>query len=472
MTVTNASSNAPAILVMSAMLAGCVVSTPPVSDTEIVQFTGSITKSLEEKSRGFDGKLTPEIAVQRAISKNYSLAAKLYASSLAEAKARVESGGMLPEIIAESNYYRRNKLQLSRSSLSTNSSHSSNTTSLSQSIALSFSILDFGLSYIRTLQASDRIHQSIEEYRRIEARLIEQARSVYWKAVALKMLLAEMKPMNAKIDAALALSKKAVADPMLDPTEMINFQRNTLNTRREINDLFSAIAGAEHELKELVAVATDQTVTLNTRRSLKDIKLPATSSEVDVFVALQQRPEIRQHMYDLRLNEKEIYAAVLDVLPGIKLNQSYNTDSNPFLFHSNWVSSGADIASKLVSIARLPARMDAIEQQTELDRQSALATASAIIMQVHVARAQVAVSLSAYRDAEKYASAQRDLLHQVRSSVKAGTAAEQVLVQQDVDRLLAELRAVLAFGDLHAALAAHDSALGNSSARTIESEHQ
>ncbi|MEQ1828897.1 MAG: hypothetical protein ABL921_23235 [Pirellula sp.] len=128
---------------------------------------------------------------------------------------------------------------------------------------------------------------------------------------------------------------------------------------------------------------------------------------------------------------------------------------------SNWISWGTKIAGNLIDLARLPADLDAIDAQQDVHRQNALAAAATIALQVHVARARMAVQTRAYRDAERFAEIQRQLLHQVRTSVALDKIGRQALAREKLAMVLAEIRAIVAFADLHAAFAAYDSAKGD-----------
>jgi hypothetical protein len=151
----------------------------------------------------------------------------------------------------------------------------------------------------------------------------------------------------------------------------------------------------------------------------------------------------------------------LKVLPGVTFSNSVATDSNAFLFHSHWISWGTKVAGNLIGVIRLPRELDAIEAQQALHRQNALDIAATIVMQVHVARARLAVQTRSYRDAKQFADAQRQLLQQVRTAVAVGRSGKQGIVREKLATLLAETRATLAFADVEAARAAYATARGD-----------
>lgn len=447
------------------LLAGCTALTPPVSDAEVADFTAPLARELASVQEPPAGVLTADDAVDRAVRHNQALRVKELEAALSVAKVSVQAGAMLPSIVAESAYYRRDRPMLSHSSGSPVYSTSADPRSISRDIALSWNILDFGLSYVRSRQALDRAWQAQEEARRVAMRIVEETRSTYWRAVALQKLQPEVKRLDREIAAMLALAGKAAADTQLDPMVSINYQRDILNAQRDLNQLDIALAGATDQLKQSVGLSSMPTLHLDRFHAGVKLDKPTESAEDDIAIALAQRPEIRQSMYDTRITSDEVYATILQVLPGISLNRTFSQDSNSFLLHSHWISWGAQVAGNLIGLLRLPANLDSVEAQQAINRQSALATAAAIVMQVHVSRARVAVQLRAYRDAVRFARAQRQLLDQVRISVRVGRASQQALLREKLAMLLAEVREIVAFADVQAAWAAYRSARGDTTWR-------
>jgi hypothetical protein len=86
--------------------------------------------------------------------------------------------------------------------------------------------------------------------------------------------------------------------------------------------------------------------------------------------------------------------------------------------------------------------------------------AAAVGTQVHVARWRLAAQLSLYKDAEEFHRSQKALLQQVRNSIRAGRLPEQMAAREELATLLAEVRAILAFGDVNAAYGDYLAAIG------------
>lgn len=459
------------VLVVSMVVTqGCSSLHPPVTVDHVDAFAARLGDSIDRGQEPLIGVLSVEEAVARAIRNNYSVRAKELEAALADAKVRVQAGAMLPSIVAESDYYRRDRLLASHSNLSPTYSSSSDLQSVSRNIAISWNLLDFGLSYVRSRQGLDKAYQQHEETRRVAARIAEETRGVFWRAVALQKLEPSLARIDQEVADALSLARVQARDPLIDPMLAINFQRDLLNAQRELNQVHSSIAGATEQLKQSTGLGAMERLRLAGERRLDEIARPSGAADGDVAIALRQRPEIRQHMYDLRITEEEVNATIVQLLPGITLNTTFATDSNAFLLHHNWLSWGAKMAANLVNLARLPNDLALIDAQAETHRANALATAATIAMQVHVARARLDIQLRAYRDAERFEEAQRQLFAQARAAVRSGKAGQQQLTRERLALLLSEVRAIVAFADLHAAYGAYVSSKGEtpSAPRTQE----
>jgi outer membrane protein TolC len=442
-------------------LVGCAALSPPVTETEVEGFTARLVEEFAAPPEPLVGTLTIDDAVARAVRFNHTIRAKEFEAALAEAKVQAQAGALLPSVMAHSEYYGRDRLAASRSSQSNSYSSSSELKSVSRDIALSWNILDFGLSYIRTKQGLDKAHQAQEEARRVTARIVEETRSIFWRAVALKKLTPTIAALDREVDQALRLSRQAEEGLQIDPMTQVSFQREMLNLQRDLNQLDVGLAGATDQLKASIGLPMADQLKLSSDRKASRLPTLHESAAEDIRIALNQRPEIRQHLYDLRISTDEIDATILQLLPGVTFSRTFASDSNQFLLHGNWISWGTRLAGNLVNLVRLPSDLEAIDAQIIAHRQNALATAATIVVQVHMARARVAVQKRAYRDAERYAEAQRHILQQVRASVKLGKVGQQALTREKMASLQAEVRAILAFADLHAAYAAYSTARGD-----------
>lgn len=442
-------------------LAACAALAPPLEPQEVASFTVELESELAMTDDALADDLTVDMAVELAVQRNRSIRAKELEAALAQAKVMVESGAMLPSAMAEASHSHRDRPQMSRSSGSSTYSTSSDDDSRTKDITLGWNILDFGLSYVRSRQALDLARKQEEDIRRAAHQIAEETTKAFWRAVAYRKLAPGMSALEAEVRESLRLTEVAAKDTAIDPLDPISLQRDLLDVQREVVDQLVFLAGAEDELKDLLGAPPGSDLSLDGTVALDMHPTIAPNAADDVTAALRQRPEIRQHMYDLRIGEAEVYAKILEALPGINLTRSYSSDANPYLFDGNWVSWGASVAGDLVRLVRLKDDLGVIDSQERFDRQLALATAATIVMQVHVARAKVAVNEHAYRLAAQSAGVQHRLLEHTQGGVKAGKLGKQRLVREKLETVLADVRVILALADYQSALAGIASTRGD-----------
>jgi outer membrane protein TolC len=459
-----------ALVTLAVMTAGCSSFYNALTDTEVIEFSGSLVDALVVTPEPLTQPLTVEEAVRRSVLYNHSVRAKELEAAHTLAQVHAQSADMLPRLAAEADFNRRLKPSFTRSNTSQSYSTSSDPGIVARDITLSWNILDFGLSMLRNEQGIDKAHQQAEEANRLRNRIVEETRSSYWHAVALEALERGMAQLDRETRDALQVARKAASDDSLEPMAAINLQRDILNLQRELNQVLSSLAGAGDQLRQAIGLPLSGRLRFSTQRrvlSRADVVRPAGD---DLKLALEGRPEIRQVMYEMRITEHEATAAVLKLLPGVSLDARGAADSNSYLLHSHWISWGARVAGDLMAAVRLPDELDALEAKQHVHRQNALATAAMIVMQVHVARARLAVHARGVRDAEVFADVQRQLLRQVKAAAAAGKVGADSVVRERLATLLAETRAIVAFAGWHAALAAYATATGQAPDRIVQVE--
>jgi hypothetical protein len=441
-------------------LGGCGPATNRLPSSELMAVTGSLSDILETVEEPLHGPLSVHEAVARALKFNLSIRAQELIAEMAVAKVRAESASMLPDLVAESRYYGRNVPAYSRSSSSSTYSTSSDPRGVSRDLTLSFNILDFGLSYLRSQQAADKAEKEREEVRRVATRVVEETRAAFWRTAAHDALIAQVDRLRPAVEQMMAQSRKAAGNSEVDPLISITYEREVLNLQRELNQLRVSLAGSAAQLRQLVGVPQSSVMQLEVASRRMQRPAPTDAPGVDIMRALGHRHEIRQLMLDMRITETEVHATVLKVLPSVSLSRGLAQDTSSFLLHGSWVSWGAKFAWSLINLAQLPTNLDVVEAQMRVHRQQTVATAAAIAMQVYVAHARVSAHRQSAQDARSLASLQNRMLRQVRAADAVGTVAHQVLVKERLATLLADIRARLAEADLEGARAAYATAIG------------
>lgn len=425
----------------------------PFSNSDVTTFSTELLAKTAELSEPITGQIDVYDAIARAIKYNADIKAGELEVTVENAKLRAQNASLLPDIVADSSYYGRGQKNASYSTLSPSYGASSD-------LAISWNILDFGLSYVRAVQAGDKALYRGEDYRKAVSKVAADTRAAYWRAVAAHRLTQRIAELQKDIESALAASQAQSKDSRLDPMVALNYGRDLLNEKRELNLLVSGLAGADAQIKQLINVPQSQNLQLKhtheTEAHLSKMASPADS----VRVALENRSEVRQLMYQQRITSDEVYASVLQALPGIGLNGGLAGDSLSVLSNGNWVAWGAKAAWSLMNLLRLPVTLDVVETQKDALRQQAVAVAVTIAMQTYISRAQCGMLRVVSKDADTYYNVQQQIERQAKIAAGLGQGSKQALTRERLSTLLAQIRSLLAYADLQNAHGIYQSTLG------------
>jgi hypothetical protein len=172
-----------------------------------------------------------------------------------------------------------------------------------------------------------------------------------------------------------------------------------------------------------------------------------------IQIAVRDRSELRQILYEQRISTQEAYAALLELLPGLQIYAEPSWDSNSYLLNSHWVAWGAKAAWNLLKVFQYPAKQGVIETQDQLLHARALATTMAVMTQVHVSRIRFQQSLQELKAVGEYRSVQKRLFAQIRFEAQAGRVSDQVALREELTTLIAEAKYDVAYAEMQSAYA-------------------
>lgn len=444
------------LLALSGTVAGCANLDAPLDDHDIALFAHRLATEVD-LPQPTDRPLTVIDAVQRARVQNGAIQARRLEAHLADAKAASLSGGLLPKMTMDVEQKWRSVPPASRTSATAPFTVSADTRTTTGIASIAFNPFDLGLSVIRARQGFDKARQAHEEVRRVAEKIAEETRLAFWRSVALNVLEDGLARSAGEVREALALAGRATTDTSVDPMIALSLQRDILTLQRDLFQLQTTLAPAHGQLANL----TNALPSRLDRRLVSDLARPRDIViERDVLRALQNRAEIRQVMYDLRIAADEIDAVVLQALPSATFSLAQSHDSNSYLKFADWRSGSSAITANLGNLLRLASETETVEAQRLVHRQLAVVTAASIQMQLRSAHAQLAASERALQTATQNATNQQRLLKQVTALTRAGKATPQNLVRERLALLVAVVRRTLAFGEADVAVAAYLNAIG------------
>jgi outer membrane protein TolC len=448
------------------LAAGCTITPDPLTESDLQVKGGARLERIAGARTPVNGTLTLKAAIARAVQYNLDHRVEMYETALRTAEVNAATAQMLPSLVAGGASSNRNRpLASSSYNLVTNTQNFGYSTSQDESLrtadlALSWNILDFGLSYVRARQAADKVLIAQENRRRVVQKLVEEVRSAYWRAYAADITAKRLKSLEHRTLAALSSARQQADDRTSSPITAITYRRELIEIRRTLQELQRELASAKIQLAALINERPDANFKLALPSAHVATALYKQSAGSLIATAMEKRPELREISYRRRINGQELDAALLELLPGIQLFAGNNSDSNSFLLHDNWVNWGAKASWNVMRLVQYPARREVIEAQDAALAEKDLATTLAVMTQIHVSRARIAVIAREVHTAKAYSDTQRELLGHIRAEHKADRVSEQTLLREELNDAVSEIRKLLAEANLESAHASLAVAVG------------
>ena len=387
-------------------------------------------------------------AMARAVKYNLDFHVELYNEALASEQLKVARLNALPSIAASAYYTNRNK-----SAQSIFSPNIPDRSRFADDVTLSWNVLDLGLSYVRAQQAADEVLIAEEKRRKIINRVIEDVRTAYWRAVSADRLVVGLRRLEGRVKKAYRNSVALEREGETSPLTALTYQRELVEVQQRIQRLEKDLSLAKIQLAALMNIKPGTHFTLaQPVRRVSSTKLPLSLDEM-VHAALENRPEIRDIQYQLRINAKEGKAALLELLPTATLFGSANFDSDSSLMHGNWLGWGAKATWNALNVFKYPAKKSVIATKDEVLNQRALAITMAIMTQVHVSRVRYVHSRNLYLTAARHLKVQNGIRRQVREAASLDQASEQTLIREEMNTLASQVQADIAYAELQNAYA-------------------
>jgi outer membrane protein TolC len=409
--------------------------------------------------------LTLADAVARALKYNMEHRLKMMASALAANQADLAKYDLLPKLTVQAGYNQRDSfpaassMDIATGQQSLVPSTSQEKTRETADLALTWNILDFGVSYWQAQQQGDRAFIAEQQRRKTAQTLIQNVRQAFWLAAGAQQLEGRVDNLLKEINVALGDSRKARQERLKPSLEALAYQKSLLDLVRQLEPIRNELAQAKPRLSSLMNLAPGTKFSLAVPGKLDAPALvakPATLEEQ----ALLNRPELIEADYQERIGVAETKKAMLRILPGIELSAGGHHDENRFLVDKNWADGGVRLTWNLLGLLSAKQSMNAAEQQLEISRAQRLALNMAILSQVHIAYRDVEGKLREYAMAEEVNEVDGEIQTATRATTESGSADRMQLIRAEAGSVVSELRRWQAYSNLALAWAQLNSSIG------------
>ena len=400
-------------------------------------------------------------AIALAVENNKDLKVKILESSLSDKKIEDVEFGMLPSMTANAGYTSSEKYKATTSatvasndkagSIGSSYSTSRDRDVTEQSVGFAWNVLDFGLSYIRAGQSSDRYLISKELERKAASNIKRDVVRAYWNALSADKLIKRYDPLLVKVNKALNDSQKIQELLLQKPMDALLYQKELLDIQRALQSQKQSFVNAKIELKSLMGLLPNEKFTLvETDLPLNELNMKLEDMEE---YALINRSELMENRYEERISIAETKAGIRSLLPGLNFNASWTSSSNDYLVNKTNFEYGSSIGANLFNVFRAPIIREINERNTQIIKEQRLALSMAVLSQVHISNIEYQMALEEYETAEKYYEVSRKITEQVRNAQKIARFGELELIREEASLLVAELRRDIAYSRVQFSIA-------------------
>ena len=406
-------------------LGGCMVHPQVIQRSQALSQANEDMATIALEQQVPDAPVSLYQAMAWAVRYNRERRVRILETALAQQQFDLAEFDMLPKLTVQAGYTGRDPESASYSesietgNVSLEPSTSQDKARASADVTFTWNMLDFGLSYIQAKQQADRHLIALEKERKAAQILLRDVRKAWWEALSAQRLLKKIAPLAGKVREALDKSRRIESTRLQKPMEALGYQRSLLQILRTLQALRQELGDAGAQLATLMGIPGVGTIRV--AEPADDPAAPGVQwdSEAMEQAALVMRPELGQARYQESISRRDVHAALLGVLPGLKLDGGLNWDENSYLMDESWLTYGTRVNWNLFNVFRGPQAMKAAHAKQDVVREQRLALSMAVLMQVHLAAVNHREAGRLYALSSEYLSVQDRILQQVRSMASA-----------------------------------------------------
>lgn len=457
----------PGIAASVLLLAGCAITPTPIDSNDLRQVLRDDRQAANRDMAAVSGPITLPEAIARALKYNLEHRSRLWEQALAVGQLDASRFDMLPKLLADLGYLNRDKdsatwsPDASGNPSSTRAPVSADRTHSTTDLGLSWSVLDFGLSYYGAQQNADRVLIASERRRKALHTLIQNVRTAFWRAASAQKLAHEVQETISLAEAALADSRKLAAGRSKAPIEALRYQRALLENLRTLETVERELAAARIELATLLNLPPGADFKLaEPTDALAHFGALNLSIERMEEMALEQNADLRENVYNVRIAAVETRKALIKLFPNLSFNYTLKHDTNSFLVNQSWNEAGLRLSWNVLSLLSGPAQMDVAEAGVKVAESRRMTMQMALLTQTHLAARHYDTAVRLYERSDAIWRVDDELLEFARQGVAAETQGQQTMITARSAAILSLVRRYQALAGVHEAASKLEATLG------------
>jgi hypothetical protein len=414
--------------------------------------------SLYSGQEPITGPLTLYDAMARGIKYNVGHRVAMVEEVLANSDVDVKVLGMLPGLDLEAGYLGRNNPEVI-SARSRASGNQSLEPSIFQdehrrtaNLDLSWNMLDAGMSYVQSRQASDQARVSLERRRKVVQNITQDVRAAYWRAASAQMLNQQIAGLLARADDVVRqLEEEENKKSSQDVSALLNLQKRLYDSMQNLMAQRDALATAHADLAALIGVppSTQFQLAGTEAEMMSASSLPriATQRQDLEILALLIRPDMREQALLKRVAARGSTVSVVETFPGIGGIVGYNYDSNSFLDDESWASFSVGLTQNLMNLFTLPVRLQHAENKEKLADLQRMAMVAAVLTQLSIADTRYEIAENNYGLLKRMMGVNTRLIEYTKSRPEKTAIGDGLLLAAEMDQLLTRARLHIAYAE-------------------------
>jgi len=447
-----------AVLATAFVTTGCAVIPNPFTRDQVQNRAREDLKRIADEQDAMVAPLTLEDATARAVKYNMEYRVRLMEEAAANRQLDVAQFDLLPKLTANAGYLWRNNEAFSfgvqpNGQVTTSPSTAQERIRNVASLEFSWIILDFGVSYYRAKQLANQTLIADERRRKALQNLVQDTRYAWWRAEGAQRLLPEIDGLLDEISQVNARTRLIEARRLLPPLQIAAFRRSLLDLEQQVALRRQELVQANLDLAALMNLRPGLPLSVVTRpddgRVVPD--LTATREALEQ-IAIENRPELREEGYKLRITQDEAKKQILSLLPNFGVTFGGYYDSNRFLVNNSWAGGGYNIAWNLVRAFSIPAQQRASKAQEAIDETRRVAVTTAILAQTQMSAVRYALLAGEYRVWDSAARDDGRIVDYLTSARSVGLETELEVVRARARLINTKVNRDLVYAALQAAM--------------------
>jgi outer membrane protein TolC len=403
--------------------------------------------------------LTLNEAVARGLKYNLDHRSKLLEQAIAVGAYDVSKYDMLPKVLASAGYNYRNNYFITTATGAYSGNPSLNEPFVNSSkdysqvgLMLSWSLLDFGVSYFNARQNADRIVVASERRRRTMHVLVQDIQAAYLRAAAAQKLKVDIESTISEATVALKNSNKVEKEGLRPPIDALKYQKALLDNIKILETIDLELSTAKVELNQLINLPAKANLKLEDPDKLA-VPNSYSNSDTEEFEvrAIVANADLKESIYNARIAVEETRKSMLRLFPGLTFNIGPQSSNNAYYINKNWVEGAASVSFNLWNLLSAPAVINLADQNQDLASQKRMMIQMAIISQVHLSKIQLYNSSRLYTRSSEIDSVDGRIAKITAEKFKAGSASQAEKVAADASYIVSKLRKYQALSQLFAA---------------------